>query len=292
MAFSIDKLVVIGVGLIGGSFALALKEAGVVRRVVGVGRHSRNIERALELKVIDEAGAIDERTLQDAQLVMLAMPVGQMPPVMQAIAPLLAAGTIVSDAGSTKQDVVLYAREAFGGAIAQFVPGHPIAGTEHSGAAAAFAELYRQRKVVLTPVPENAADTVRYMESAWAACGARLHRMRPEEHDSVFATVSHLPHLLAYAMVDYVSLHANADQLFSYAAGGFRDFTRIASSHPEMWRDICMANRVALSAELGLYRSKLAALQAALDSKDAAKLETVFSRAREARESWLRGNGK
>ncbi len=292
MAFFVDKLVVIGVGLIGGSFALALKQAGVVRRVVGIGRQPGNIARALELNVIDEAGSLDEPTLRDARLVMLAMPVGQMLPVMRAISPLLADGSVVSDAGSTKQDVVRYARGAFGDAIGQFVPGHPIAGTENSGAAAAFADLYRERKVVLTPVPENSADTVGFMEAAWAACGAQLHLMHPEEHDSIFATVSHLPHLLAYALVDQVAAQSNADQLFSYAAGGFRDFTRIASSHPEMWRDICIANRAALSSELDLYRRKLAELQAMLARADAAKLEGVFSRAREAREKWLKGGAK
>jgi prephenate dehydrogenase len=289
MAFSIDKLVVIGVGLIGGSFSLALKKAGVVRRVSGIGRNSSNISRALELKVIDEAGVLDEPTLRDAQLIMLAMPVGQMLPVMRAIAPFLGADTVVSDAGSTKQDVVQYAREAFGDAIGQFVPGHPIAGTENSGAAAAFAELYRERKVVLTPVSENTGEITTFMESAWAACGARVHRMRPDEHDSIFAVVSHLPHLLAFGLVDHVATHSMVDELFSYAAGGFRDFTRIASSHPEMWRDICIANRAALSAELQDYRTKLRELQAMLDSADAVKLEVVFARARQAREEWLKG---
>ncbi|MGB7541838.1 MAG: prephenate dehydrogenase/arogenate dehydrogenase family protein [Burkholderiales bacterium] len=288
----IEKLVVVGAGLIGGSFALALKRAGAVKHVVGVGRSEQNIRRALELGLIDAAGALDAPTLGDADLVMLAVPVGQMAPVMRTMAPLLGSRTVVTDAGSTKQDVVELARRELKGALARFVPGHPIAGTEHSGAGAAFAELYLGRKVVLTPLAENAPEAVARVRSAWEACGARVLELKPQEHDAVFAAVSHLPHLLAYALVDQVARHENAKLLFSYAAGGFRDFTRVASSQPEMWRDICMANRKALLAELDRYRSGLDRVRALLERGDAKALESLFVEARAARNRWLEENGR
>ncbi|MGC2520058.1 MAG: prephenate dehydrogenase/arogenate dehydrogenase family protein [Burkholderiales bacterium] len=288
----IEKLVVVGAGLIGGSFALALKRAGAVKHVVGVGRSEQNIRRALELGLIDAAGALDAPTLADADLVMLAVPVGQMGPVMRTMAPLLGSRTVVTDAGSTKQDVVELARRELKGALARFVPGHPIAGTEHSGAGAAFAELYLGRKVVLTPLAENAPEAVARVRSAWEACGARVLELKPQEHDAVFAAVSHLPHLLAYALVDQVARHENAKLLFSYAAGGFRDFTRVASSQPEMWRDICMANRKALLAELDRYRSGLDRVRALLERGDAKALESLFVEARAARNRWLEENGQ
>jgi prephenate dehydrogenase len=285
-----EKLVVVGVGLIGGSFALALKRAGAVRHVVGVGRSKQNIRRALELGLVDAAGALDAPTLVDADLVMLAAPVGQLGAVMRSMAPLLGSQTVVTDAGSTKQDVVELARRELKGALARFVPGHPIAGTEHSGAEAAFAELYLGRKVVLTPLAENAQEAVARVRSAWEACGARVLELKPQEHDAVFAAVSHLPHVLAYALVDQVARHENAKLLFSYAAGGFRDFTRVASSQPEMWRDICIANRNALLAELDRYRNGLDQVRALLERGDAKALENLFIEARAARNRWLEEN--
>jgi len=284
----IEKLVIVGVGLIGGSFALALKAAGAVGRVIGVGRGSKNIARALDLTVIDAAGALDAATLTDAGLVLLAVPVGQMPSVMRALAPLLGGRTVVTDAGSTKQDVIEMARRELGGSLARFVPGHPIAGTEKSGAEAAFAGLYRGRKVVLTPLAENDPDAVALVRGAWERCGARVFEMKPEEHDAVLASVSHLPHALAFVLVDLIAQQVNAKQLFSYAAGGFRDFTRIASSSPEMWRDICLANRKALLTAIGRYRGGLDEIRAIIESGDAKALEALFSRARDARDRWLK----
>ena len=282
----LDTVVVFGVGLIGGSFALALKAAGAAKRVIGLGRSPANLERALELGVIDEAGD-DPATVACADLVLIATPVGQMGAVMAAIAPHLAAGTVVTDGGSTKQDVVALAYRLFKSRAAQFVPGHPIAGAEYSGVAAARADLFHQRRVVLTPLPENSERSVRRVRAAWRLCGARMYQMQPAEHDRVFAAVSHLPHLLSYALVDQVARHPNGKQLFDYAAGGFRDFTRIASSHPEMWRDICVANRKALLQELGGYQRELAEVKQLLQRGDAAGLEKVFARARAARNKWL-----
>jgi prephenate dehydrogenase len=279
------RVAIVGVGLIGGSFALALKAAKRCGHVAGIGRGAANLQLALERGIIDAIA----QDVADADLVLVATPVAQFPAVLGAIAPRLKPTAIVTDAGSTKRDVVAAARAALGARIAQFVPAHPIAGAEKSGAAAASADLFRGRRVVLAPLPENPAASVQAVEEAWLACGARVSRMGAEEHDAVFAAVSHLPHLLAYALVHEFAGRANSAQLFGFAAGGFRDFTRIASSHPEMWRDICVANREPLLAELDRYAEKLRALRPLLERGDAAALERLFAEARAARERWLAG---
>ncbi|MGE5466148.1 MAG: prephenate dehydrogenase [Ignavibacteria bacterium] len=287
MAASFGKVVVCGVGLIGGSFALALKAAGAVGEVVGLGRSRAALEEAQALGVIDRIAADWADAAQGADLVLLGMPVGQMPAVMAALAPHLQPGTVVTDGGSTKSDVVAAARAAFGDKIAQFVPGHPIAGAEKSGVSAAKPDLYVDKRVVLTPFAENSPAGVARVRDAWAACGARLSELSPDEHDRVFAAVSHLPHLLAFALVHDLAARDNADQLFGFAAGGFRDFTRIASSHPEMWRDICVANRAALLNELDAYMAELLRTRVLLASGDSAGLETMFATARARRDAWL-----
>ena len=286
-AAKFGTVVIFGVGLIGGSFALGLKAAGAAKRVIGVGRSKANLQRALKLGVIDEIGD-GPAVVAAADLVLIATPVGQMDVVMGAIAPHLGAGTVITDGGSTKQDVAALAYKKLKGRAGQFVPGHPIAGAEFSGVEAARADLYHARKVVLTPLPENSQRSIGRVRAAWRLCGARLYRMSPAEHDRVFAAVSHLPHLLSYALVDQVARHPNGKQLFDYAAGGFRDFTRIASSHPEMWRDICVANRKAILVELAGYQRELADVKRMLSRGDAAGLEKVFARARAARSKWLK----
>ena len=280
-----DRVAVIGVGLIGGSFALALKAAKLCGHVAGIGRSAANLQLAKERGIIDSIAA----HAGDADLVLVATPVAQFPQVLASLAPRLKPSAIVMDAGSTKRDVVAAARSALGAKIPQFVPAHPIAGAEKSGAAAASADLFRGKRVVLTPLQENSAASLKAIEAAWSACGARVSRMSPEEHDALFAAVSHLPHLLAYALVHEFAGRGNSAQLFGYAAGGFRDFTRIASSHPEMWRDICVANREPLLAELERYSEKLRALRALLERGDGAALEKLFAEARAARERWLSG---
>jgi prephenate dehydrogenase len=280
------KLVVVGVGLIGGSFALALKRAGAVSEVVGVGRNAPSLDEALRLGIIDRIGTADRETLRDADLVLLAIPVGQMAAAMRAIAPHLGADTVVTDAGSTKASVIAAARDAFPASFSQFVPAHPIAGAERSGPAAAKPDLYVGRRVVISPLAETSAAATARVEAAWLACGARLSAMTPESHDRIFATVSHLPHLLAYALVHELCERDNAGQLFGFAASGFRDFTRIAGSHPEMWRDIFLENRDALIAELDRYVAKLDALRALLDAGDGAALERLLEDASKARKNW------
>lgn len=282
------RLAVVGVGLIGGSAALALRSAGRVDEVVGIGRGSANLERALDLKVVDRTFTDPARGVAGADAVLVAVPVGQMRGVFEAIAPVLASDAFVTDGGSTKQDVVAAARAAFGTRLPSFVPAHPIAGAEKSGVEAARADLYAGRNVVLTPLPETTAEALDRARDFWAACGARVSCMTASEHDAVFAAVSHLPHLLAYALVAMIAGRPDAERLFGFAAGGFRDFTRIASSSPEMWRDICVSNRDALLSELDRYTETLAGMRASLAASDGEALLRQFTAAREAREAWLR----
>ncbi len=288
-AVRFERVAVIGVDLIGGSFALALKEAGACKEVIGVGRNADNLRTARERGAIDAIAADPAAAARGADLVFVATPVAQTARVFAALAPALGERTLVTDAGSTKRDVVAAARAALGAKLARFVPAHPIAGAEHSGARAARADLYRGRRVVVTPLAENDPADVGRIEALWRVCGARVSRMSAEEHDAVCAAVSHLPHVLAFALVHELAGRADSAQLFGFAAGGFRDFTRIASSHPEMWRDICVANRDALVKELDRYQTKLAEIRARLDAADGAALERVFIEARAARERWLNG---
>lgn len=287
----LEKLVIIGVGLIGGSAALAARRAGLARRIVGVGRPGENMDTALKLGVID---AIEpaEQAVSDADIVLLAIPVGQMPAVMVDIAPHLGAETIVTDAGSTKGDVVAAAQMHLSGRLPRFVPGHPIAGAEKSGVTAAKAELFDGKKVVLTPLPENEADTTRVIADFWRGCGAIVIEMAVTTHDSIFATTSHLPHVLAFALVEEIARRPNAEQLFGFAAGGFRDFSRIAGSSPEMWRDICLANRSAMLGELDAYIARLQAIRHLIETENGAALADVFEHARSARTEWANSHSK
>ncbi|WP_430433243.1 prephenate dehydrogenase [Methyloversatilis sp.] len=287
----IGRLVVVGVGLIGGSFAAALRRAGQVGEIVGVGRSADSKREALELGLIDRAESDWAAALAGADLVLLAMPVGQMEAVMSAMLPHLPAHTVVTDAGSTKGDVVAAARRCFGERVRQFVPGHPIAGAEKSGPQAARADLYERRRVVLTPLAENGGAAIELVRQAWLACGALLTVTTPEHHDRWLASVSHLPHLLSFALVSELAARSNAEEIFNLAGGGFRDFTRIAGSHPEMWRDIFFANREALLTELSAYETELARYRALIESGDAAGLESLIGTAREARTAWAQRQG-
>ena len=279
------KIVIFGAGLIGGSFVLALRKANAVGEVVGFGRSTATLEQAIQLGIIDRIGD-DLAELGEADMVLLATPVGQMAELMARIAPHLGAHTLVTDGGSTKSDVVVAARANLGDRIAQFIPAHPIAGAEKSGAGAALVDLYVGKKVVLTPLPENSAESVARIRQAWELCGAVVSELTPQQHDAVFAAVSHLPHLLSFALVHDLAQRDNRDLLLSFAAGGFRDFTRIAASSPEMWRDICLANRDALLRELQIYIAELNRMSAALASGDAVQLEQTFRTARELRAGW------
>jgi prephenate dehydrogenase len=283
----IGRLVIVGVGLIGGSFALALKQAGAVRTVAGLGRSPEAMARALELGIVDEVCDSPEQAMRGADLVLLAAPVGQTGAILASLLPYLEPSTIITDAGSTKGDVVAAARAALGGRIKQFVPGHPIAGSESNGPDAALPGLYRGKKTVLTPLPENDTAAVERVAAAWRLCGSLIHTLSPADHDRVFAAVSHLPHLLAYALVDDIAAKPHADMLFQYAASGFRDFTRIAGSSPEMWRDISLANRDALLTELDAYLAQLTTLRVLLAAADGSGLHSVYANAQRARREWI-----
>lgn len=285
----IAKLVVIGVGLIGGSFALALKAAGRVGRVIGVGRGRANLDVAASRGIIDHAVTLDADwtdELADADVVLLATPVAQFASLFDAVKGHLPESAILTDAGSTKQNVIADARRHLGSALPQLIPGHPIAGTEHTGASAAFATLFRDRNVVLTPLPENDRAAITTLSGLWSACGGEVRILDPALHDRIFAAVSHLPHLLAFGLVDLLAARPDAAELFRYAASGFRDFTRIAAGSPEMWRDISLANRDALLAEVDAYRAELDRIAALVAAGDAAALEAVFARASSARREW------
>ena len=286
MPVMFDKVVVIGVGLIGGSFALALKRAGAVREVVGMGRSMPVLERALALGLVDSITTSAEQAMAGASLVLIATPVAQTQAILATLLPHLQAGTVITDAGSTKSDVVAAARAALGEKISQFVPGHPIAGRESNGPDAAIADLYMGKKTVLTPLAENRLGDIERVAGAWQACGAVVQRLSAQEHDQLFAAVSHLPHLLAFALVNDIAHKPHADLLFHYAASGFRDFTRIAGSSAEMWRDISLANRDCLLAELDAYLAQLTTLRGHLAADDGAAIEAVYANASRARRAW------
>ena len=280
------KVVIFGVGLIGGSFALALRKANAVQEVVGFGRSAATLQQALQFGLVDRIGDDVAREVRDADLVLLATPVAQMGEILARIKPHLGLHTLITDGGSTKCDVVAAARQQLGNKISQFVPAHPITGAELSGPAAALAELYQGKKVVLTPLPENSPSAVARVRSAWEACGALVSELTSEQHDEVFAAVSHLPHLLAFTLVHDLAQRDNRELLLSFAASGFRDFTRIAASSPEMWRDISLANRDALLREIEQYAVELYKLHQALEQRDADKIEEIFSLARKVRSTW------
>lgn len=283
----IGRLVVFGVGLIGGSFALALKEQRAVAHVVGVGRSRANLLAARRLGIIDEIATDPACAVKDADLVLLAVPLGQTRTVLAQIAPHLESHTVVSDAGSTKRDVIDSARRQLGAGFARFVPAHPIAGTEKSGANAAFPELFAGRNLIVTPQPETARRALKLVTAAWKLAGMRVVTMRAADHDRVFALMSHLPHLLAFAAVGNIAGYPDAAKLFGQAGGGFRDLTRIAGSSPEMWRDICLANRDAILQGLDGYLSDLEAMRGLLEASDGPALEAAFAGARAARAKWL-----
>ncbi len=281
----IDRLAIIGVGLIGGSFALALKQAGAVREVLGVGRTAASLMLAQQRGLIDRA--VEFAEAGEADCILLAMPVGETATVLTQLAPHLKPGAIVTDAGSTKTNVVAAARACLGARYSDFVPGHPIAGSEQSGPTAAHADLFHGKKVVLTPDIDTRAEALTVVRPLWETAGAQVEILDAQLHDRVFAAVSHLPHLAAFALVDELAQRADGDTYFHFAASGFRDFTRIAGSSPEMWRDIALANREAVMVELDAYLAALQTLRTAVSVTDAPALLEIFARARSAREHWL-----
>lgn len=288
----LNQITLIGVGLIGGSFALDLKRKGLVRRVVGIDSDRHNLERALERKVIDEAAAgIGRPSIAGAGLVVVATPVSTLPAICRALAPVLDKETVVTDAGSTKQSAVAAFREHLPAHFERCVAAHPIAGSDRHGALAAQFGLFEGKKLVLCPHERQDPAALGLVERLWRAVGARTFTLGPQEHDAVFAAVSHLPHVLAFSYVHQIQDHADGQTYLDFAASGFRDFTRIASSHPAIWTDICMANRQGLLDLIAGQEAQLAAVRRLLETGDAAGLYRYFEEAKTARDAWLEKQG-
>ena len=279
----IKQLTLIGVGLIGGSLARALRAAGQVQEVIGFGRNLANLQQAVDLGVIDRIETSMARAVGDADMVVLASPVGAMAGLFSEMAPYILDKTIITDVGSVKGSIVDAARAALGVRFRNYVPGHPLAGREKSGVAASVVDLFQGQRVILTPLAETDAFALAAVDSMWRAAGAEIITMSAIEHDEILAATSHLPHLLAYLLVDLLAHEPVERQMFDFIGNGFRDMTRIAASDPVMWRDIGLANRTAILQALGGYRADLDALVAALERGDAAYLEAFFTRARQAR---------
>ena len=282
----VKTLAVIGVGLIGGSFASALRRAGVATTVVGFDRDPEAMEKAAALGVIDVAADSASAAARGADLVVVAVPVRSIGPVLHDVCLTLDANAVVSDVGSTKSEVVATARGELRERFPRFVPAHPIAGRETSGVESATPDLFRGARVVLTPVPETAPDAVELVKTCWEAVGGKVTTVSPEDHDRIFAAVSHLPHLLSFALVSEIAARDNAAELLGFAAGGFRDFTRIAASSPEMWRDIALQNRAALLHELDRYAAQLAVFRELIEKAEGPGLQRLMSEARNARYAW------
>ncbi|MCG6967630.1 MAG: prephenate dehydrogenase/arogenate dehydrogenase family protein [Chromatiaceae bacterium] len=289
MSAAVGRLTVIGVGLIGGSLARALRAAGLVDEIVGCGRGKANLEEAIALGVIDRYTHDVAQAVAGADLVFLAVPLGAMRETFATLRGALPAGALVTDGGSAKGSVVHDCRVAAPELLGRFVPGHPIAGTEKNGVGASFAELYQGRRVILTPLAENDPAAVARVRAIWEACGAEVAEMSVQHHDEVLAATSHLPHMLAFGLVDMLARLKENDEIFRYAAGGFRDFTRIASSNPVMWRDICIANRAALGPMLAAFADEMNELAARISAADGEALLAIFERAKAARDRYVDG---
>ncbi len=283
----IPKMTLIGTGLIGGSLSLALKQAGAVGEVTGVGRGLDNLKTALAMGVVDHYSQKAETAVVDADLVFLATPVRSLPTMAARILPHMKPGAVLTDGGSVKEYIV-HAIEPLLPAGIHFVAGHPIAGTEKSGAAAAFADLYRNRRCILTPTAHTDAGALELVRRMWQTVGSEVVIMDVVKHDRILAAISHLPHMVAYALVNAVADNDRYDEnLLDYSAGGFRDFTRIASSDPDMWRDIALTNREALLEMLSGFESILAALKADIDTGNAQSIFEFFSRSKKRRDALL-----
>ncbi len=288
---AINKLAIIGVGLIGGSLARALREAGHVNEIIGCGRGRENLQKAVELGVIDRYTHDIGKAVEDADMVFLAVPLGAMRDAFAAMRGHLSTDAVVTDGGSAKASVIADCRAAHAELLPQLVPGHPIAGTENNGVEASFSELYRDRRIILTPTGQTRPEAIQKVKAMWQACGALVTEMSVEHHDEVLAATSHMPHMLAFGLVDNLARMKENDEIFRYAAGGFRDFTRIASSNPVMWRDICMANRSALSGMLSDFANEMHTLAETIARGDGDQLLEVFERAKQARDRYIDGVG-
>ncbi len=269
--------------------ARALRAAGEVGEVIGCGRGRENLEKAVKLGVIDGYTHDVGAAVEGADMVFLAVPLGAMQDTFAAMQGHLMEGAVITDGGSSKGSVVTDCRAVFGKELPEFVPGHPIAGTENSGVEASFAELYQNRRVILTPTEATSSEAVQRVTRMWELCGSDVTMMSVEHHDEVLAATSHLPHMLAFALVDSLARMKENDEIFRYAAGGFRDFTRIASSSPVMWRDICMANRNAICSVMSGYIADMHTMVDIIAQGDGERLLEIFERAKDSRDKYVDG---
>ena len=287
MSYIIDRLAIVGVGLIGGSFARALREAEAVKTIVGIGRSRANLEHALSLGIIDEMSQDPAEGVRNAQAVFISIPVCSIPVMVRIIAASLAPGCIITDGGSVKAEIVMEC-ERLTPPGCFFVGGHPIAGTENTGSAASFSTLFKGKRCILTPSEHTDSGAFDTVSRLWRAAGANVCSMEPGHHDRIFAEISHLPHVVAYALVHAVGMaDAEGENVLSYTAGGFRDFTRIASSDPAMWRDIALMNRQALLASIDGFSTSLAELRQRVDRGDSRGLADFFTIAKQFRDGIL-----
>ncbi len=280
----IKHLTIIGVGLIGSSLSLALKKSAYVERVTGCGSSIETLQKGVELGVIDAFDASMSAAVNHADVVVLAVPLGAMAAVMKDIKPGLSDHTVITDVGSAKASVVDSARSILGNQFNRFVAGHPIAGKERSGLEAGFATLYKDRKIILTPDRDTDDEAIEIISDMWRATGATIECMDVKHHDQVLAATSHLPHMLAFSLVSHLSKMTDQDEIFGYAAGGFRDFTRIASSDPVMWRDVCLANGDALLDLIEGFKLELDEVSKAIKHQDPEALYELFRDAKHTRD--------
>lgn len=281
-----EQLGLIGCGLMGGSFALALKQAGLVKRVVGYSKSPSTTERARQMGVIDVEAPSALLAVSGADIVLIAVPVAATEATFKAIKHLVTANMLVMDVGSTKRDVIDAGRRALREHIGSFVPAHPIAGKEASGVEFADPDLYAGRQVILTPIERTLTAQLQKAEDVWTALGCKVLKMAPEQHDAAFAAVSHLPHLIAFAMMNAVAGQPQGADFLSLAGPGFRDFTRIAASDPKIWRDILISNREELLAQSKIFQRNLHALELMISSGNGEALEGLLEQASMARGTW------
>lgn len=284
----VDRVSILGVGLIGGSLARVLKKKNICREVTGFARNEDSLQKAVDMGVIDDYSLNPAEAVAGADMIVLATPLMSVQPLLSQIKNTIKTGAIITDVGSAKRSVVDAARKELSSEqLSTFVPGHPIAGKEKTGVEASSSELFNDHLVLLTPITESTDAAVRLVQAMWESAGARVSSIDTAHHDTVLAATSHLPHMLAYALVDCLANMDVREEIFNYAAGGFADFSRIASSSPEMWHDVCLANKENLLQVLNQFDSHLAAIKKAIESDNSDKLLQTFSNARDCRNRFI-----
>ena len=281
-----NKILIFGIGLIGGSIALSAKKSGFASDIAGVGRNQDNLNDAIKLKLIDRTSQDLRKDISEAHIIVIATPVAQFPIILKLIQPHLSSHTIITDVGSTKTDVIESAKQILGPQYSQFIGGHPIAGSEKHGATAAHIDLFKNKNVILTADQDTSFEAKQKIEMLWKNAGAIVSNMSHNDHDKIFSTISHLPHLLAFSLVDMITHRKNANELLKFAASGFKDFTRIAASSPEMWKDITLANKKFILEDIQLFENQIKLLKEAIEQEDTKKILALFENASKTRNEW------